>query len=272
MKLLLLKALFFIPLMLTGNLAAQNLYMLNLSDTSTYTTTCGSVNAAQWTVRENFCELTTKRFYYPGNPLIDLPMIAPVSVTISSTGNMGCTEIFPEGAFIRYSINEGPWILHRAITGCEFLMSTIAKTNFNLYAPAGASIRIKISLVTVSNTAKVKLQNGDITVGPAIEATPANWTKRVAASYAKEEPFGVKIYPNPSNGQDIRLKISFGKNEKAQVNLVDLAGNEVYSATFIRQGGNHATFIEPSRPLSPGAYILTGSTEDAVQKQMLIVQ
>jgi hypothetical protein len=262
----------FLLVTIYANTGAQNLYVLNLSDASNYTVDCGTATPSQWSVKSNYCSLITTGVNYPGNPFINPPMIAPVTINFNSTGNLDCAEIFPEGAFIKYSINGGAWFTQNHITSCS-ISGLIHSVQFNLFAQAGANIRLMISIAVTSKTEKIWIKTGDIIIGTPVEAGPSNWVKKMdpasgTTAVANEAIF--KVYPNPSDGKNIILSLTNAKEDRVLIALYDLLGREVFSKVLISDNGSFLEAIDPQ--LAPGTYIITGTAKDEVYRKTLIVQ
>jgi hypothetical protein len=263
-----------LPALMSGIASqAQNLYTLNLSDPLSYSTDCGSVNSGQWSVAGEFCSLTTATVTYPGNPSVDPPMIAPVSVSAKSTGNIGCSELLSEGIYILYSINGGPWFTQQIITGCELQVSNSITSGFKLYAPAGSSVQVMVRVATGKGSTKIRVMSGDITIGPAAVATPANWTKRVSATTPAASQSRALVFPNPGNGSHLNLSLPGTEaGEGVDVLIADMQGRTVYSGKSETAGGNVRLDLDAAQQLAPGIYAINVTAGGKVHRQLFTVK
>lgn len=246
--------------------SAQNLYTLNLNDPASYSVNCGTITPAQWSVKKNHCSLITSYIQIPGRLGSDTSMVVPITVTVNSTGNLDCGEMFPDGAFIRYSVNSGDWYVIRRITPCEFGNVINVTADYIVYVPAGSDLRIKVSLANNDNTEKLWIKNGDIVVGAAVIADSTNWYFRMLNPNAQNPEIGndeeIALYPNPANnvvtlevlqplflqngdvyiyniqGQLIMQQVI--NNEKTEINIVQLQQG-IY---FVRLGSSEGAIIK----------------------------
>jgi len=182
--------------------SAQNLYTLDLSNPATYSIDCGFVNSGQWRVQNNHCSLFTPVIQIPGRLGSDTNMIIPITVTTNSTGNLDCVEMFPDGAFIRYSVNSGQWYVIRRITACEFNSQINVTATTVVCVPAGSTLRVKVSLANNDFIEKIWVLNGNIVIGAAEIADSTNWYYRLLNPNAQSIEFNndeIALYPNPAN-------------------------------------------------------------------------
>lgn len=259
---------------------SQNLYTLDLSASSNFSASCGTITPGQWSVKNNYCSLITAPVTYPGNPSIDPPMIAPVTVIFGNTGNIDCGEIYPDGAFVRTSVNNGPWYTQASVSPCKFNNSGAFSASFKLFAPAGANVRIMVNIAVTSSNDKIWVKNGDITIGTPVIANESSWTKRVAspginnnnAPAAEESTPVFSIYPNPSDGNNITLSLNNSKSDEILVALYDVMGREVYSKLVITSNGGFLHAIDNSSDLQPGVYLIVGTNKNEIYKEKLIIK
>ena len=95
----------------THSLRAQ--YTVDFSNSSTYTTTCGSVNAAQWEVRNDSCTLYTP-VLYPSIGNSDSTMVK-FSVRINQSGNLDNSD----KVYIYVQIGSGSYELKKIYSGAR---------------------------------------------------------------------------------------------------------------------------------------------------------
>lgn len=279
-------------------LKAQNLYELDLFNSSiSCTTTCGVLNPAHWRVSGNQCSLTTSEIYYPTHAF-DSAMVAPVSVTLTSIGNFTCGATHSEGALVSSSVNNGPWFTQSRINPCQLTGSYT--TSFKLQAPAGASVKLMVTLVVSGNNSKqIRVNNGNIIIGEAVVASPTNWVKSAddpehnsaicrftgkdrPISLIKESTTGIlqegstaatfKVFPNPATGNTVQVQITGSKEDEVLVTLHDLLGIEHYSRLLVNRNGDFLEAIDCGKKLTPGVYLITGTSKSEFYRQTLVVK
>jgi len=84
-------------------------YVLDFSDPSTYSVTCGSVNPAQWSVSNECCSLLIRDLIVADPLLTDVP----VSVTVNQSGNME----HDDSLVIKHRVNYGIWVIDTILYG-----------------------------------------------------------------------------------------------------------------------------------------------------------
>ena len=131
-------------------------YTLNYKDPSTYTVTCGSVNPAQWEVKNDSCILYTPVFY-PDTGSADSIMVSFI-VRINQSGNLNPED----NAYIHHRRNSGTWEQNQKYDGNSvtyvFTYSDsmkIAKTD---------NFQFRIILQNNSKTNFWQIKDGDIQV------------------------------------------------------------------------------------------------------------
>lgn len=132
-------------------------YTLNYKDPTTFSVTCGSVNPAQWEVKNDSCILYTPVFYPTSEGAGDSIMVS-FTVRINQSGNLEPTD----NAYIHSQLNSGSWGLHKKYDGedhsCVFTYSDsmkVAKTD---------NFRFRIALQNDSKTNFWQIKDGDIQI------------------------------------------------------------------------------------------------------------
>lgn len=258
---------------------AQNLYTLDLADPANFSTDCGTVTPSKWSVKNDFCSLTTTGVNFPGDPFTDPAMVATVTVVIKSTGNVTCKEVYPPGAFIRSSVNNQAWNTDVFIKSCSLSGGSSYTFTYQLNAPAGASVRLMVSLVDNTNTEKLWIQDGEITIGSPVVADSITWTKREinpelnsSWTFNEASTTDFKVFPNPNDGSKIQLSLTGSEENEVLLTLYDPLGRQIYSKAVITNNGNFLETISNGNRLAPGIYLITGTSENEIYKQTLIVK
>ena len=81
------------------------------------------------------------------------------------------------------------------------------------------------------------------------------------------------LYPNPAHSYD-RIQIELGdvKGDEVLVIVYDMMGRESYSKVIINRGPGPVTAIDPHNNLTPGMYIVIGSTKDELFNEKLVIK
>ena len=250
---------------------SQNIYTLDLANSSTFSATCGAIAPGKWTVKKAYCSLTTSPVTYTGTP--GITYVAPVSVTVKSTGNIDCTEFIPDGGLIEYSVNNGPWIMVGNLVGCTFSTTTQYTGNFTVAALAGSTVRIRIDIATNSNKEKLWVPNGGITIGPL--SVGFGTKKRGDNNYIdlmnEVEPFSLDLYPNPISGNNVNVQLTNITSQDVHFSVYDLTGRIVHDQVIQLNQTNYDGTIQFHYPLTPGTYIMIARSGDKIDKKKLIV-
>lgn len=261
--------------------SSQDIYTLDLTNVATYTTDCGTVNAAQWVVKNNHCSITSSPITIPGVIGSEIMYMIPITATVNSSGNLDCSEIFPDGAFIRYSIDNGQWYIIRRITACELKNKINVTVNHKICVPAGSTIKVKISLANNSSTEKTWIKNGDIVVGQPEVADSSNWYFRranyitkMSSEFFEEniEEGKVSIYPNPAKNNSFNVSYSGETPLNADLMVFDVLGRPIFSKQLKDISRNYNKEIKLEGKVESGVYhvVVKGSGKD--YSQTLIIE
>ena len=84
------------------------------------------------------------------------------------------------------------------------------------------------------------------------------------------------VYPNPSNGNFIKVKLkdvvkTSASSSDIEVELFDMNGLKVYSASNLFFEDEQGVTLKFENPLKPGVYAITITTEDTIEKQLLVI-
>lgn len=81
------------------------------------------------------------------------------------------------------------------------------------------------------------------------------------------------LYPNPAFSTD-GVHIDLGELESKEVLVIvlDMMGREAYSKVILNAGSGPVTAIDPDNNLTPGMYIVIGSTNDELFNEKLVIK
>jgi hypothetical protein len=102
--------------------------------------------------------------------------------------------------------------------------------------------------------------NGDFTYSAVRMVNPA-----------RPAELTMDVFPNPSDGSEIRMKIA-GGGEEVLVVVYDASGRENYSKVVITDGTETVYAIDPSGRLAPGLYLITATSQDKYINKKLLVK
>lgn len=81
------------------------------------------------------------------------------------------------------------------------------------------------------------------------------------------------LYPNPAyNGDAIQIDFGNAYFEEVLVIVYDMMGRESYSKVLINPGPGPVTAVDPYNNLTPGMYIVVGSSNDELFNQKLVIK
>jgi hypothetical protein len=130
-------------------------YTLNWSDPTTYTVTCGTVNAANWTVKADTCTYyspVTNVGGVPGDPnkLVD------IAVRINQSGNLTNNDF----AWVYIYVNGA---LSSTFTCRGDTLAAVFSVSTTIAVPAGGNFQVSAKLKDDKNTEFWQIKNGDVT-------------------------------------------------------------------------------------------------------------
>jgi hypothetical protein len=81
------------------------------------------------------------------------------------------------------------------------------------------------------------------------------------------------LYPNPAiNSEAIRIDLGNVKEDEVLVIVYDMMGRQSYSKVIINPGPGPVTAIDPYHQLTPGMYIVIGSSKDELFNEKLVIK
>jgi hypothetical protein len=81
------------------------------------------------------------------------------------------------------------------------------------------------------------------------------------------------LYPNPAfNSESIRIDLGEIEGDEVLVIVYDMMGRQSYSKVIINYGPGPVTAIDPYHNLTPGMYIVIGSTKDELFNEKLVIK
>lgn len=129
-------------------------YQLDWSNPATYTTTCGTVVPAQWTVKKDSCN-----YYSPvinvGGMIGEPNKVVSITVRINQSGNLTNNDF----AWIHFIV-DGALRKLKVVRGDT--VSAVFTYTDTIHVPAGGNFMIRIALKTDLNTEFWQIKNGDI--------------------------------------------------------------------------------------------------------------
>lgn len=143
---------------------AYNSYTLNFKSSLTYMTSCGTVNPAQWEVKDDSCLLYTP-FFFPVEGDGD-SLNVTFSIRINQSGNLSSTD----NAYIFVQLNSGSWRLLTCYDGAgEAAVFTYASS---MNVSRTDDFRFIIAMENTNKTNFWQIKDGDIHVENVIVSDP----------------------------------------------------------------------------------------------------
>jgi len=133
----------------------ESTYTLNWSIPSTYTVTCGSVNASNWTVKGYTCYYYSPIFNVGGN-VGDPDKMADISVRINQSGNLDGNDtawvfMYADGNLVETYSKLGD------------ISAAVFSVDLNMVVHAGGTYQIVIKLMNDKTNETWQIKNGDVT-------------------------------------------------------------------------------------------------------------
>lgn len=97
----------------------------------------------------------------------------------------------------------------------------------------------------------------------------------IEEGFGEDAPIQVTsgLYPNPAyNSEAIHIDLGDVKDKEVLVIVYDMMGRQSYSKVIINYGPGPVTAIDPYNNLTPGMYIVVGSTRDELFNEKLIIK
>lgn len=102
----------------------------------------------------------------------------------------------------------------------------------------------------------------------------STYSNTIAVEFNGKDDFIFKVFPNPSAaGENLNLAISGSSSEEVLVVVYDMTGKESFSKVIVTQNNDNEVYaLDPSNKLSPGVYMITATSDQAVYSKRLIVK
>lgn len=148
--------------MYSSDAKSQNTYSLQFSDTSTYDNSCGVVKPSQWSVRSDSCILYTPYFRKETAGCMDV--VYEFKINQSGNGDID------DNVYVQYQLNSGAWVTDTVLSASDY--AAVHILSGSVYICYGDLIRIRVALVTNSNSEFWSIKNGDGTLSGSFETYP----------------------------------------------------------------------------------------------------
>lgn len=137
---------------------AQSVYELSFSDPTSYSISCGRVNASHWTVSNDSCTLVTTPIFISSICLEnDSLLTLPITIRINQSGVFPCDE----HAYFDYQ-SGGIWHPIDTILGCEETANR--SYSYHIPIPDSSYFSIRVRYETDDKTRDYQLFDGDIVI------------------------------------------------------------------------------------------------------------
>lgn len=215
----------------------NGVYALDLKDSTSYNVTCGSINPAQWSVKNDSCILSTPALY-SASPI----KYVPYAIKINQSGNLTADN----NAYIQIQVNGGAWVTKAAIIGLG--LTNVFTYNDSVLLGSGMTIKIRVIMENNKMNEFWAIKNGEITISNVTCCTAlpvtfldfnlwvnytsvfVNWK---TASETNNDYFTVERSSNMKNFEELsRLKGAGNSNRVIEYNTVD--DNPIKGASFYR--------------------------------------
>ncbi len=199
---------------------SQSSYQLDLSDTSTFDVTCGSVNSAQWTVKNDSCLLYTPTLETTGSS----PTIyADYIIKINQSGNL----LSSENAYIQHQVNGGAWVTDTMLIGSE--QTEVFELHDSILLSQGSTVRFRIILETTSNSRFFAIKNGEIIINDVVIVEESSLPVELISFEAQQTPEDFIRFSwataTETNNDYFTLEKSFNGSFFEEISEIDGAGN-----------------------------------------------
>ncbi len=98
--------------------------------------------------------------------------------------------------------------------------------------------------------------------------------KVIAVSRSSSGTTTLVVYPNPSSRNNMVYVClnNFVPGKEVLVVVTDMLGKEYFSKVILTCQGRTIEAVDPSRTLAPGIYIVTGSSDNQLYKQRIVIR
>lgn len=150
----------FLALLFVSFHSSGQLFVFDVTDTSSFSYDCGKLTSAYWGVKADSCTLTTQTFPNLGTGCVTpgTPITVPIDLTINQTGNLDCTDT----AWIEYMV-DSVWYPLDTIIGCEQTSNTTYHY-LTTETYAGCDFAVRVTYQTDANQEKWQLRDGDLVI------------------------------------------------------------------------------------------------------------
>ena len=93
----------------------------------------------------------------------------------------------------------------------------------------------------------------------------------VAITYDPQKGMSIAVYPNPSHGK-FKVAVKGREGDIVLVVVLDMLGKEHYSEIVVLEDDGQTLAFEPSNELSPGIYMIQGSSNNKRYSKKLIIK
>ncbi len=97
-----------------------------------------------------------------------------------------------------------------------------------------------------------------------------SYSQLVAVNF-KLNKEGIRVYPNPTNGE-FNIDFSDLSNSEVLVVIRDASGREFFSKVFVKQENGELIIVNSNHELTPGTYLVTASSENKLFSTKVIVK
>ena len=95
--------------------------------------------------------------------------------------------------------------------------------------------------------------------------------KIVAVTYEPEAEMAIVVYPNPTEGK-FWVDVEGKEGEEVLVVVLDMLGSEHYSKIVIIENSGYTLAFDPNGRLSPGVYMIVGSSNNKLYSKKLVIR
>ncbi|MFC2176147.1 T9SS type A sorting domain-containing protein, partial [Bacteroidota bacterium] len=122
--------------------------------------------------------------------------------------------------------------------------------------------------------APISVKDNLVSVGKDVASVEDDLVTSIGTEVENQINVVSNLYPNPSRVAE-GVQINIGKVEDSEILVIvyDMTGRESYSKVILNNGGGGPiTAIDPYNNLTPGIYLVVGSTKEELFNQKLIIE
>lgn len=132
----------------------QTYYELDLSDATTYSTTCGTTNPSEWKVKNATCILTTSPITVTG---IDVTTTVEYSIEVKQDGSMTSSD----SAYVQHRVNRSEWVTDLAISGVH---SGSTSYDYETDVTTGSTFQVRVKYISSGKSKHWSLENEQLQI------------------------------------------------------------------------------------------------------------